>query len=153
MANQAELDCRLERMRWEDLDEVHRIEKECFSSPWPKNVFRSMLSDHSAFAYVARIERVVVGYVISWLDSDQVVIANLAVRQSDRRRGLGRYMLQFAMEEGARAGASWAVLDVRESNVNAIRLYREIGFEPRGRRARYYSNPEEDSLVTWKPLA
>ena len=86
MANQAELDCRLERMRWEDLDEVHRIEKECFSSPWPKNVFRSMLSDHSAFAYVARIERVVVGYVISWLDSDQVVIANLAVRQSDRRR-------------------------------------------------------------------
>lgn len=152
MAEHVEQDCRLDRMKLADLDEIHRIEKECFTSPWPKNVFRSMLSDHSAFAYVARRSREIVGYVISWLDRDQVIIANLAVKKSARRKGLGRYMLEFAMEEGARTGATWAILDVRESNLNAIRLYAEAGFRARGRRSRYYSNPEEDSLVMWRPL-
>lgn len=152
MAEEVSPDLRLQRMSWADLDEVHQIERECFTSPWPKNVFRSMLSDHSAFAYVARMDRQIVGYVISWLDRDQVIIANLAVRASSRRQGLGRYLLTFAMEEGFHAGASWAVLDVRESNLNAIRLYSDMGFRPRGRRSGYYSNPEEDSLVMRRPL-
>ena len=51
MAHEVEPGCRMERMRWEDLDEVHRVETECFTSPWPKHVFRSMLSDHSAFEH------------------------------------------------------------------------------------------------------
>lgn len=153
MLEGAEHSCRMERMRWTDLDEIHQIEKECFTSPWPKNVFRSMLSDHSAFAYVARSEGKILGYVISWLDRDQVIIANLAVRASARRQGLGTRMLEFAMGEGARAGATWAVLDVRESNLSAIRLYSEAGFRARGRRPGYYSNPPEDSLVMCRPLS
>lgn len=152
MAEQAERSHRLERMSLEDLDEIHRMEKACFSSPWPKNVFRSVLVDQSAFAYVARLDHSIDGYVVSWLDRDQIIIANLAVRPAARRRGLGRQLLTFAMETGARAGASWAVLDVRESNSNAIRLYAEMGFRARGRRPGYYSNPDEDSLVMWRPL-
>jgi ribosomal-protein-alanine N-acetyltransferase len=152
MAEPVSPEVRLQRMNWVDLDDVHRIEHECFTSPWPKHVFRSILVDNGAFAHVARVGQQIVGYVVAWLDRDQVIIANLAVRTSWRRQGLGRYMMEFAMEKGYQAGASWAVLDVRESNLNAIHLYSDMGFTARGRRPGYYSNPKEDSLVMQRPL-
>ncbi|HXF95509.1 MAG TPA: GNAT family N-acetyltransferase, partial [Gemmatimonadales bacterium] len=47
----------------------------------------------------------------------------------------------------AREGASAVYLEVRESNTVARRLYRRLGFEEVGRRARYYRRPEEDAVV------
>ena len=38
-------------------------------------------------------------------------------------------------------------LEVRESNAAARALYDDLGFELRGRRTRYYSDPDEDGLV------
>ena len=39
------------------------------------------------------------------------------------------------------------MLEVRESNVAAIRLYEKFAFRPVGRRSDYYAPPVEDALV------
>lgn len=43
-------------------------------------------------------------------------------------------------------------LEVRASNVPAIRLYRGYGYGEVGRRPHYYSRPQEDALLLTKYL-
>lgn len=70
-------------------------------------------------------------------------ILNLAVDAAQRRRGIGKNLLE---SELARAGGSY-FLEVRESNVAAINLYRSIGFRVIGRRPDYYLDPPEAAIV------
>jgi [ribosomal protein S18]-alanine N-acetyltransferase len=39
------------------------------------------------------------------------------------------------------------LLEVRESNLGARRLYEKLGFSQQGRRSNYYHEPEEDALL------
>ena len=43
--------------------------------------------------------------------------------------------------------ASRILLEVRESNLAARRLYEKHGFRESGRRPKYYSNPIEDAIL------
>jgi len=70
-------------------------------------------------------------------------ILNIAVELSERRRGVGRRLIAVELE---RAGSQW-FLEVRESNVAAINLYKACGFREAGRRNSYYHNPPEPGIV------
>ena len=41
-------------------------------------------------------------------------------------------------------------LEVRVSNIGAIRLYERFGFTARGVRRAYYTDNREDALVMWR---
>ncbi len=41
-------------------------------------------------------------------------------------------------------------LEVRPSNEAALALYRELGFQPVGRRRDFYTDPTEDALLLTK---
>jgi ribosomal-protein-alanine N-acetyltransferase len=84
---------------------------------------------------------------VAWFAADEGEIANLAVREPTRRRGIGAALLDAALAEGTRRGAANMYLEVRESNEAARRLYASRGFEEIGRRRRYYRHPVEDAIV------
>jgi len=46
-------------------------------------------------------------------------------------------------------GLQRQTLEVRESNLGAINLYRKCGFVVKGKRPRYYTDTNEDALVMW----
>jgi ribosomal-protein-alanine N-acetyltransferase len=70
-------------------------------------------------------------------------LLNLAVAPDCRRGGVGRALLDAAMEA---APGAW-FLEVRESNAGAIRLYENAGFRVCGKRPAYYSDPCEAGIV------
>jgi [ribosomal protein S18]-alanine N-acetyltransferase len=142
----------IQRMTEADLESVGRIEEICFSSPWSPQTFRLALGEPSVSCLVARFEDEVVGYAIVRLHGRQLLVANLAVTPDFQGRGLGRTLLRAVLGLGIRGGASWAVLDVRESNERAIRLYSASGFHAIGKRRGYYSDPPEDSIVMKRVL-
>ena len=41
-------------------------------------------------------------------------------------------------------------LEVRVSNLGAIRLYERFGFVPKGVRRGYYTDNREDALIMWR---
>jgi ribosomal-protein-alanine N-acetyltransferase len=75
------------------------------------------------------------------------------VHPAHRRGGLGRRLLERAIEEGRARGARAALLEVRRSNAAAQSLYRALGFVEAGTRRQYYSQPREDALLFRKELA
>ena len=131
-----------------DLDAIAALERESFSDPWSRASFATVIDEPAAIVVVARVSTdPVAGYVVAWFAADEGQIANLAVRQPTRRRGIGSMLLAGAMLEGQRRGARNMYLEVRESNDAARRLYASRGFEEIGRRKKYYRHPVEDAVV------
>lgn len=135
--------------RAEDLPEVTEIERNAFSVPWRESTFRRLLDNERTRAWTAVDEDGdVAGYAVMWFTENGAQLGNLAVAEAHRRRGLGRRLVLTALA-AARSSDSggYLVLEVRESNEAAIRLYRGLGFRLLGRRSEYYRSPPEDALV------
>jgi ribosomal-protein-alanine N-acetyltransferase len=52
-------------------------------------------------------------------------------------------------EISRQVGLKTQTLEVRESNAEAIKLYRKCGFVVKGRRPLYYADTHEDALIMW----
>ena len=143
----------------DDLPAVVAIERAAFTDPWSLRSFREALEHSAVFFSCARRDAEnerdgaeVAGYVVAWFVADEGEIANLAVSPNAWGEGIGRALLDSALEEGRRRDVSAVYLEVRDSNDRARRLYRSRGFEEVGRRRNYYAQPVEDAIVLRRTL-
>lgn len=97
--------------------------------------------------WVAEENRKVAGFIIARRIASDIEILNLAVDAAVRRRGIGTFLLQRALEWGTEFQAQKAVLEVRVSNLAALHFYKRHQFEVAARRPRYYNLPTEDALL------
>jgi ribosomal-protein-alanine N-acetyltransferase len=139
----------IERASERVLGEIIELERASFSDPWSEASFTSVVNEPAAFFATARdgASDHVAGYVVAWFMADEGEIANLAVREPKRRRGVGAALLDAALDEGRRRGATAIYLEVRDSNAAARALYASRNFEEVGRRRKYYRKPVEDAIV------
>ncbi len=140
-----------------DLDRIAEIEQQSFSDPWSRDALTTAMDlGHLRFLVAeeggASSSRLV-GYVVALVMGDEGEIADVAVDPSARRGGVGTLLLARAEEEMARNGVRTLYLEVRESNLAALGLYRQRGFEVVGRRRGYYRHPAEDALVLRREIA
>ncbi len=144
----------IERMTVNDLDAVHEIEREAFSTPWPSHAYRQELeSNRLAHYVVARWGNEIVGFAGMWLLVDEAHVTTFATRRTWRRQGIGERLLLALLDLARARGAREATLEVRPSNTAARRLYEKYGFRNAGVRPRYYTDNHEDALImTTQPL-
>ena len=143
----------------EDLDAIVELERRSFSHPWSVRHFRDAMRNAPRTRVLLLREpfapgdpaRGIRGYSVVQAVADEMHVHNLAVDPEQRRRGLGRLLLDLALEWGRRRGARRAFLEVRPSNAPALALYRSLGFRTLSLRRRYYQHPTEDALVLEKP--
>ena len=86
-------------------------------------------------------------YAILWCILEEGELANIAVRDDLRGRGIGSDLLDWMLGVAERSGVRTVYLEVRESNEGALRLYGGRGFEEIGVRKQYYDRPREDARV------
>jgi ribosomal-protein-alanine N-acetyltransferase len=138
----------VDRMAVDDLDAVHEIERESFSTPWPAHAYRQEIEQNRLAHYiVARYGSQVVGFAGIWLLVDEAHITTFATRAAWRRQGIGERLLLALIDLSLARGAVEATLEVRPSNTPARRLYEKYGFKVVGVRPRYYSDNNEDALI------
>ena len=89
-----------------------------------------MIETNSAVSgIVLETDGIIAAYAFYWITSGELHIANIAVDGRFRRNKLGERVLHYIMEHAcAGESAVYAVLEVRESNIPAIRLYEKFGF-------------------------
>jgi [ribosomal protein S18]-alanine N-acetyltransferase len=133
------------------LDQVLEIEKLSFKKPWSRWNFEREINLHLSTFVVLAAEGRVIGYGGFWKILDEGHIVNLAVHPDFRQKRYGRKILEYLMTGIAEAGIKRILLEVRQSNFYAIKLYSSFGFEITGIRPKYYD--QEDALVMEKYLA
>jgi ribosomal-protein-alanine N-acetyltransferase len=70
---------------------------------------------------------------------DEAELMLVAVLPRERGRGLGRRLVEGAMQKSRQRGARKIFLEVRDGNAAALGLYESLGFTIAGRRQNYYS--------------
>lgn len=136
-----------------DLDEVMRIERAAFTTPWRPSTFEGLLARSDTNLFAATCGGRLVGYAVCWTVVDQAELGNVAVDPEFRGRGIGRRLVDEVLQCVRARGAAECFLEVRESNRGAQELYVQRGFRVVGRRKRYYTHPVEDALVMRVGLA
>jgi len=142
-------------MEERDLFDVHAIERASFPNPWHLSTFRGEIHNRSIsspYVIVHRLEKRIIGYIICWHLQDEVQISNIAVHPDFRRMGIGESVLKWVLAQLDEGGAKLISLEVRPSNMAAIKLYNKLGFDILGIRKNYYHNPHEHAIVMGKLL-
>lgn len=78
----------------------------------------------------------------SW--NNRLRVSNLLVFKDYRRKGVGKTLLNCAIDYAASHGFRMIVLETQTCNINAIGFYLSMGFEPIGFDLYSYSNADMD---------
>lgn len=135
-----------------DLDQIMHIEKQCFSLPWSKTSFENELMNELAYYQCAEESGKILGYMGMWKIIDECHITNVAVLPEHRNKGIGSMLIKKMIEICKCSEISAMTLEVRVSNIPAIKLYKKFGFIAGGKRPKYYVKPVEDALIMWRKI-
>ena len=135
-----------------DLPAVLAIEQTSFPQPWTSVAFRNEFKNPYSHLWVLEERTLIIGYICTWFIDDEGEIANVAVLPAYRRQGIGRFLVQHALQEAKKRGVRSLSLEVRSSNFAAVDLYRSFGFEEVAVRKKYYKNGEDALLMVCEIL-
>ncbi|HTR89246.1 MAG TPA: ribosomal protein S18-alanine N-acetyltransferase [Solirubrobacteraceae bacterium] len=143
----------IRRLSYTDLPQVIAIERTVFPTPWSLAMFVLELSKQSGVCLAAMIpgerSRRLVGYLICSRYDTVWHIMNIAVHPDHQNLGVASALLA-ELYRRVRDPHARFTLEVRRTNVIAIRLYEREGFRAVGVRRRYYQDNGEDALVMWR---
>lgn len=134
---------RIRPMKREDLPEVLRISEECFNSDaWNRRAFEREFELDYSYSFVLEEGEKLIGYAIVWRVLEDVNLMSIAISRDYWGKGYGRKLMSFLIEYFKKEAKRF-LLDVRKSNIRAIRLYQSLGFSIVSERRRYYSDGED----------
>lgn len=125
------------------------LHAECFAAAWDAAAITQLLSAPGTFAFHDKH-----GFVLARAAGGEAEILTLAVAPAARGQGLGRALLQAAINKAQAMGAQTMFLEVGADNPHALALYAGLGFAKVGTRKAYYSTASggTDALVLRLPL-
>ena len=91
-----------------------------------------------------------IGYTLMMLVLDEAQLLNISVAKSHQKQGWGRVLLEHMIARAKHYKATNMFLEVRPSNVDAIALYENMGFNEMSVRRGYYPAPNggrEDAVL------
>jgi ribosomal-protein-alanine N-acetyltransferase len=148
----------IRRLAYPDLPAVITIERRVFVTPWSLAMFVLELSKQSGICLAATArgaldgQQQLIGYLICSRYDTVWHVMNVAVDIEHQRKGLASALLAELYAQVDDENARYT-LEVRRSNLLAIRLYEREGFRAAGIRRRYYQDNGEDALVMWRTPA
>ncbi len=142
---------RFRRVGPADLPRLMEIEKAGFRHPWSEAQLRAELGNAWSVMLAALEDgpagERMAGYIVVWVVHDELHVLNVATAPEDRRRGVGRAIMEEAHRLGRERACRISTLEVRRSNTPAIALYLALGYRQVGMRPRYYAEENEDALL------
>lgn len=128
-----------------DLARLYELDQLCFPAEiaYSRAELRYYLTQPNCYCWVVEDPQTQLsGFIIvervTWRGMSAGHIVTLDVDIHNRRRGLGRQLMETAEAKMRREGASVMSLEVAENNADAQRFYRNLGFLASGKIAKYY---------------
>jgi ribosomal-protein-alanine N-acetyltransferase len=144
----------------DDLDSVILINKKCLPENYPGGFFVDISERFPKSFLVAELvmNKEIVGYIMGRIErglsnygfrlTRKGHIVSVAVLHEYRKLGVGFDLVSKSLKAMGDYGATEFVLEVRESNMPAISLYRKLGFENSKTLRGYYSDGEDAYLMS-----
>jgi ribosomal-protein-alanine N-acetyltransferase len=134
-------------LEFRDIEDVLVIQSLCPEiAQWTAWDYHRVAKGEMA-GWIAESKSAIAGFLVARRIASDLEILNFAVKPDERRQGIGGALLEEALRWAKSFDAQRAFLEVRVSNLAALRFYELYHFIVTGRRPRYYTAPIEDALV------
>ena len=137
-------------MNLSDLDNISNILYSDFDDFWNYNIFKSELENPNSKYIIAKHNDEIVGFAGITILIDKADITNIVTKKKYRNNNIGSKQLEYIIELCKSLNLTELSLEVANSNIPAINLYKKFNFEICGLRKKYYNNTEDAIIMTKK---
>ena len=131
----------------DDISAILEIENKTNQMPWTEAQFISSM-EVGHFSVVLHEKNNIQGFAIYSPIVPESHLLNIAIHPTHQGKGLGNKLLQQVIFQNKTMGVQVISLEVRVSNLPAIKLYEKRGFLKDAIQPNYYSGPpKEDALL------
>lgn len=131
-------------MTIQDLPKAMSIEEKTHLPKW---INKHSLDYKNAVFLVAKEKQKVIGVLCAEIVVDECSLNSIACDEEYRRKGVGKELIDFLIEECTHRGVTKILLEVREANFPAVTLYSKCGFDIVGKRENYYKHPNDNAVL------
>ena len=142
--------CEIVPLVCSDIPLVMHIEDRCFTDDhWSAKQVEQQLLNVNAINLGVKAKGYLVGYALVGSVLDEAELYQIALLPEFQGRGMAKKLLEQLCLQLTAASMRRLLLEVREQNLPAIRLYESFGFVQDGRRKGYYTSVSgvEDALL------
>ena len=139
---------KITEMTIKDFEEIKENLQEEFDEFWTPNILKSELESNLSKYVVAKQNEKIVGFAGVIILPDDVEITNIVTKKDERKKGIGKLLLDKLIEIAKQTGKDNISLEVNEKNIVAINLYKNAGFQEVGIRKKYYNGIDNAIIMT-----
>ena len=133
------LNLKISDFNTDQIKDIVFIERQSQYSSWTEKMFLAEAENKFSFFKIIKNDNKIIGYIIYRIVFDEAEILNIVVDKNFRGLKVGKYILNFAIENIKEKKCSAIFLEVHQNNIIAQKLYEQTGFKKYGLREKYYS--------------
>lgn len=136
-------------MSFMDVPGVHLVECRAYDFPWSEGLFSDCVKV-GYHCWVLELDDIIIGYAIFRVEVGEAHLFNIAVDPEYQNKGIGKAFLALILQRMKELGAYQVLLEVRESNKAAQKVYQDFKFKQIGVRRGYYPDKgktREDAII------
>ena len=142
-----------------DLEGVIRINRECLPENYTALFFMNLHKRFPETFIVAEVNKENVGYVLCRIETGIPIfklrgvtrkghVISIAVLPNHQQKGIGQALMREATQAMVNYKAKECYLEVRESNLAAVWLYKKLGFKIVRTHRKYYADGEDAFVMS-----
>lgn len=133
-----------------DVDKIILLYDGKFEDGWNREMLVSAYDGGRFYAFGKEIAGRIIGFIGVTLSADFADIESVFVDGEFRNAGVAFSLIERAKEFVLENGLSKILLEVKENNLSAIRLYEKCGFNVIGCRKKYYPDGKDAFIMEWE---
>ena len=129
-------------------ENLAKIEKSIFGTAWDSEVIKEKIDNRKFKYWIYEVENSIKGYLGIQFLEEEIEILGIGVNPGSRRKKIATELMDELVTYFEKSDYRKIILEVRESNAVAQKLYKKYGFNKISKRKKYYV--DEDAEVYLK---
>ena len=129
----------IKQINEKDIDLCYELDSNTISL-WSKEQWANEFKKDGTKIFGLLIKNLVIGICVFQVVLDEAQINYFVVNPKFRKKGFGSYLMSYLIEECEKLNLKKLLLEVSQSNFNAIRFYGRFNFSTVGIRKNYYKD-------------
>ena len=134
----------------EDFENIKDILQTEFDDFWKPSILKSELESINSHYIVAEENNAIIGFAGIIVTPDDAEITNIVTKKSERKKGIGKLLLEKLIEMAKKFEKDIISLEVNSKNIPAINLYKLFDFKEVGIRKKYYNGIDNAIIMSKK---
>ena len=130
-----------------DLNSIFNVENTAFlTDSWSIKMIKLEFFKNSLNkSYVLELNGKIIGYAFITIIKFEIHLNRIAIDPNYQQKGFGLQLLNKILEQNSKNKSVF--LELKSSNISALKLYRKVGFKKYNIRKNYYSNNNDALLM------